>query len=57
VTAEKKDVVETKWEMSDHHVRTAAWRRSVVAWLRCQHLITISRKPQPSPLFKTQIRS
>jgi hypothetical protein len=57
ICAHARTMVETKWEMSDHHVRAAAWRRSVVAWLRCQHLITVSRKPQPSPLFKTQIRS
>jgi hypothetical protein len=50
-------MVETKWEMSDHHARAAAWRRAVVVWLRCQQLITVSRKPQPSPLFTTQIRS
>lgn len=57
ITANARDTLETKWEMSDHHERALAWRRSVVAWLRCQHLITVSRKPQPSPLFKTQIRS
>lgn len=49
--------VETTWEMSDHHSRIAAWRRAVVAWLRCQQLITISHKPQPSPHFETNIRS
>jgi hypothetical protein len=43
--------------MFDHHSRIAAWRRAVVAWLRCQQLITISHKPQPSPHFETNIRS
>jgi hypothetical protein len=57
IRAQARTMVETKWEMSDHHARAAAWRRAVVAWLRCQQLITVSRKPQPSPLFKTQIRS
>lgn len=57
ICAHAQTMVETKWEMSDHHARALAWRRSVVAWLRCQQLITVSRKPQPSPLFKTQIRS
>jgi hypothetical protein len=57
ICAHAQTMLGTKWEMSDHHARAAAWRRSVVAWLRCQHLITVSRKPQPSPLFKTQIRS
>jgi hypothetical protein len=57
IFAHARSMVETQWEMSDHHLRAAAWRRSVVAWLRCQHLITVSPKPQPSPLFKPQIRS
>ena len=57
IRAHARTIVETKWEMADHHARAAAWRRSVAAWLRCQHLITVSPKPQPSPLFKTQIRS
>jgi len=57
ICAHARTIVETKWEMADHHARAAAWRRSVAAWLRCQHLITVSPKPQPSPLFKTQIRS
>lgn len=57
ISAHARSMVETKWEMSDHHARAAAWRRSVVVWLRCQQLITVSRKPQPSPLFITQIRS
>lgn len=57
IYAHAKNNVEIKWEMSDHHVRSAAWRRAVVAWLRCQQLITVSRKPQPSPHFVNQIRS
>jgi transposase InsO family protein len=57
ICAKAQSMLETKWEMSDHHTRAVAWRRSVVAWLRCQQLITISQKPQPSPHFTTQIRS
>lgn len=57
ICAHAQNNVEIKWEMSDHHSRAVAWRRAVVAWLRCQHLITISRKTQPSPHFVTQIRS
>jgi hypothetical protein len=57
ICAHAQSMLETKWEMSDRHSRAVAWRRSVVAWLRCQQLITVSRKPQLSPLFITQIRS
>lgn len=57
ICAHAQSMLEKKWEMSDHHSRATAWRRSVVAWLRCQHLITVSQKPQPSPHFITQIRS
>lgn len=54
ISAHARNTLETKWEMSDHHDRALAWRRSVVAWLRCQQLITVSRKPKPSPLFILQ---
>jgi hypothetical protein len=45
------------WDTAEPHAHATAWRRSVVAWLRCQQLITVSRKPQPSPHFQPQIRS
>lgn len=57
IRAHARGIVKTKWEMADHHARALAWRRAVVAWLRCQQLITVSPKPQPSPHFTTQIRS
>jgi hypothetical protein len=57
ILANAQTTIEKPWEMLDHHSRASAWRRSVVAWLRCQHLISVSQKPQPSPHFQTQIRS
>ena len=38
-----------------HHARyqAFAWRSAVVAWLRCQHLITVSKKSNPSPSFES----
>ena len=49
ISAHAESILEAKWETSDHHSRASAWRSAVVAWLRCQHLITVSPKPQPSP--------
>ena len=47
----------TTWETSDHYARSAAWRRSVETWLRCQDLINVTRNPKPSPHFEPQKRS
>lgn len=57
ISARVEDTLGTPWETSDHHARAAAWRRAVAAWLRCQGLITVSRKPKPSPLFVALKRS
>jgi hypothetical protein len=57
ISARTEGTLGTKWETSDHHARNAAWRRAVDAWLRCQGLVTVSRKQKPSPIFATQKRS
>lgn len=57
ISAYARDTFETKWEMSDLHVRAKTWRKAVVAWLRCQQLIKVSRKPKPLPHFNPQKRS
>jgi len=57
ISARAESTLQTKWETPDHHSRAKAWRSAVVAWLRCQHLITVSRKPQLSPNFADQKRS
>jgi hypothetical protein len=57
ISARAESTLQTKWETSDHHSRAKAWRSAVVAWLRCQALITVSRKPQLSPIFANQKRS
>lgn len=41
----------------DRHDPAAAWRKAVLHWLRCQHLITVAHKPQPSPIFASLTRS
>lgn len=57
ISARAESTLQTKWKRPDHHSRVTAWRRAVVAWLRCQHLITVSLKPQLSPIFADQKRS
>ena len=57
ISARARDTTETKWEMSDLQVRAKAWRKAVVARLRCQQLINVSRKPKPLPHFNPQKRS
>jgi hypothetical protein len=54
ISARAESTLQTKWETPDHHSRAKAWRSAVVAWLRCQALITVSRKPQLSPIFAYQ---
>ncbi|MCH7229121.1 hypothetical protein, partial [Haloferula sp. A504] len=57
ISARAEATLGMPWETSDHHARSAAWRRAVEAWLRCQGLVTVSRTPKPSPIFATQKRS
>lgn len=57
ISAHAESKLETQWETPDHHSCASAWRAAVVAWLRCQHLITVSPKPQPSPNLTYRNRS
>ncbi len=57
ISAQAESTLQTKWDTPDHHSRAKAWRSAVVAWLRCQALITVSPKPQLSPNFAYQKRS
>jgi hypothetical protein len=58
ISARAESILQTKWETTDRHARdpASAWRAAVVAWLRCQHLVTVSRKPQLSPISANQKR-
>lgn len=57
ISAHAESTLQTTWETPNHHSRNAAWRCAVVAWLRCQHLITVSQKTQLSPNLADQKRS
>jgi hypothetical protein len=57
ISARAESILQTKWKRPDHHSPGTAWRRAVIAWLRCQHLITVSPKPQLSPISANQKRS
>lgn len=51
ISTRAAETLESKCEKVDHHTCASAWRGAVVAWLRRQHLITVSTKPQLSPIF------
>lgn len=51
--AKSAAILSAMHENGVHHARDPAfaWRAAVVAWLRCQHLITVSKETKPSPSF------
>jgi len=45
ISAKFADILQSKRENHDRRSPAAAWRAAEVVWLRCQRLITVSRKP------------